>query len=611
MPVFLSLPVLAMLNEASWIEYAVIGAYLLVLVGIGLVVKRFNSDDSDYFRSGCMGTWWLVGASAFMVQFSAWTFTGAAGAAYTAGWSVMIIFVANAAGYALGALVMAPWFRQLRVVTVPEAICVRFGVSTQQFYAWISVVIGLLYASIWLYGLAIFCSAVFGFEVLHVILVIGAVVLVYSTAGGSWAVMVTDFLQTLILFPITVLVALLCLIELGGVGGMFAEIQQQGLSNDFALINEPGRFTSSNDFTYWWAAAFFLKQLVTMNTLTSSQRYFAVKTGREARKAAAMAGVLMLLGACIWFIPPITGRLLFAEAIEGIDVEKPAEASYAVVSTMLLPTGLIGLMVVAMLSATMSSMDSGLNRNAAIFVRDIYPAITRLLGHTPDSKNPRLRLAQASSFGFGLAIIALAAYFAGKEGDGVFDIMLDIGSMLALPMAIPMILALFIRKAPRGSAIVSVAVAFVVSAMGFYSESLFGEAWTFGTKVYANTLAGAVGFVATMPFWRYSSDAYRTQVDAFFERVHRPIDFENEVGPGNDASQLRLIGGFAVLMGALIAVLLIIPNPISGRLAIAFVAITVAGAGVAMLLPRLRAQPAPRDPASNKRTAAQATDATA
>ena len=92
------------------IESPVIGVYLALLVAIGAVVKRFNKDDSDYFRNGCKGTWWLVGASAFMVQFSAWTFTGAAGAAYEAGWSVMVIFIANALGYFLVAALFGPWF---------------------------------------------------------------------------------------------------------------------------------------------------------------------------------------------------------------------------------------------------------------------------------------------------------------------------------------------------------------------------------------------------------------------------------------------------------------------------------------------------------------------
>ena len=566
------------------IEYTVIGVYLVLLVAIGAVVKRFNQNDSDYFRNGCKGTWWLVGASAFMTQFSAWTFTGASGAAYDAGWSVMVIFFANAAGFLVGAVGVSGWFRQLRVVTVPEAIRMRFGPGTQQFYAWLSVVTGLLYASLWLYGLALFCSAVFNFDMTTVILVIGAVVLLYSTAGGSWAVMTTDFLQTLILIPITLLIAYLCLEQLGGVSGMFRSINEQGLSQEFALINTSGEHTGRNDYTWVWAAAFFLKQIVGMNTLTSSQRYFGVKTGRDACKASALAAVLMVLGALVWFIPPITGRLLFSTEIDAMMVPKPAETSYAVVSMKLLPVGLTGLMVVAMLSATMSSMDSGLNRNAAIFTRDILPALTRLVGKTFDPLKPRLRLAQVSSLAFGLMIVGLTLYFAAQDGKGVFELMLDIGSMLALPLAVPMALAIFIRRAPGWSALVSIATAFVFSALGFYKVAIPGLdwlQWTFAQVVFINVAAGAVGFLATVPFWNTAPPAYREKVDLFFETMHRPIDFALEVGPGNDLSQLKIIGWFAVIIGGFVCLLAALPqHDLHGRLAILFVGGFVAGFGV-------------------------------
>ncbi|MBB6428390.1 SSS family transporter [Algisphaera agarilytica] len=545
-----------------------------MLIAIGAVVKRFNKDDSDYFRNGCKGTWWLVGASAFMVQFSAWTFTGAAGAAYEAGWSVMIIFMANAAGYLVAGVIFAPWFRQLRVVTVPEAIRARFGPATQQLYAWIFVVLGLAYASLWLFGLSIFCSAVFGYKVEHVVIVIGVIVLIYSTVGGSWAVMATDFLQTLILIPITILMAYLCLRELGGVGGLFSQIDSKGLTDDYAVINKEGRFTGKNTYTWIWASAIFLAQIVKMNTVMASQRYYAVKTGLDARKAALLAGLLMVMGSVIWFIPPMTGRLLFEADVMGVlgmAEDKRKEASYAVASMNLLPVGMTGLMVVAMLSATMSSMDSGLNKNAAMLVRDIIPALARLFGVKMDHAKPRLRMAQIASLGFGLSIIGLTLYFVAQDGKGVFDLMLDVGAMLALPMAIPMLLALLIRRAPAWSAIASITLGFTVSAMGFYSEALFGTTWAFATVVFANSAAGAVGFLLTIPFWPTASPAYQGQVDEFFEKMHRPIDFKAEVGEGNDLSQLKIMGSFAIVIGGFICCLIVLPNPLEGRLGILFV----------------------------------------
>jgi Na+/proline symporter len=88
-----------MLNPPGPVEYVVIGAYLLMLLGVGFAMRKMSSDVSDYFRAGAKGTWYLVGSSAFMAAFSAWTFTGAAGVAYEAGWSVIIIYASNAAGF--------------------------------------------------------------------------------------------------------------------------------------------------------------------------------------------------------------------------------------------------------------------------------------------------------------------------------------------------------------------------------------------------------------------------------------------------------------------------------------------------------------------------------
>ncbi|MFA5687564.1 MAG: hypothetical protein WC959_00185 [Kiritimatiellales bacterium] len=216
------------LTQPGIIEYIVIFTYFIMLLAVGWVMRKLNSDASDYFRNGCRGTWYLVGASAFMTMFSAWTFTGAAGVAFESGWSVAIIYIANTIGFLLNFLFIAPWFRQLRSITAPEIIRKRFDVGTQQFYAGFSVITQLLVGALHLYGLALFSSAIFGFEIYSIIIVIGLVVLFYSLTGGSWAVMATDFLQGLILVPMTLLVCFLCLQKTGGFGGFLNMINAQG-----------------------------------------------------------------------------------------------------------------------------------------------------------------------------------------------------------------------------------------------------------------------------------------------------------------------------------------------------------------------------------------------
>ncbi len=219
--------------EISNIEYFVIAGYLALIISVGLVFKKFSSNTDDYFKGGSKGTWWLVGSSAFMSAFSAWTFTGAAGIAYEAGFTVMFIYIGNALGFFANYLFMGPWLRQMRVTTFPEAIAMRFGEKTQDFYALYEVPIRILYSAMALYGLGIFCSAVFGYDINHVIIACGIVVLLYSATGGRWAVMATDFLQGLILVPLTIIVAWLCLDKIGGIGNLFQQIEAHGLSEQY------------------------------------------------------------------------------------------------------------------------------------------------------------------------------------------------------------------------------------------------------------------------------------------------------------------------------------------------------------------------------------------
>ncbi|MEX0329791.1 MAG: hypothetical protein AB3N64_00075 [Puniceicoccaceae bacterium] len=564
----------------SPIEYIVILGYLLLLVLIGFIFKRFSTGTSDFLRGGCKGTWWLVGTSTFMSVFSAWTFTGAAGVAFESGFSVMTIYIGNSIGFFLNFLFIGPWFRQLRATTFPEVISLRFGPVTQRFYAFMEVPTRILYAAVQLYGLGIFCSAVFGFEIHIVIIAVGVVVVVYATSGGRWAVMATDFLQGLILLPITIIVAFLCLREMGGLGGMFNLIEEQGLARDFKIVNGPEQFAGA--FTWGWISAMVMKQFLVYNSLYNAPRYFSVKDGREARKAALLAMVMMLAGCFFWFLPPITARLLFADEVLALSLAKPAEASYAIVSMHLLPVGLIGLIVVAILTATMSSMDTGLNNNVAIMIKDLYPNFCRWFGLKQRDDHELLRYSRWYTLVLGVCIVTLALYFSMGEGKGIFDIMLDIGTLLLTPMALPLVWGMFIRKTPSWSALFAVGLAAVPSAMGLFSESLFGQEWLFQTKFFSVFGMGTVAFFFSALLGESPDAGYRSRVAEFFRKMHTPIDFEKEVGAGNDLSQLRTIGGIGLGVSLFVLCLLFIPNPVQGRLAILLLALFLGGVSLLM-----------------------------
>ena len=569
--------------EISNIEYFVIAGYLALIISVGLVFKKFSANTDDYFKGGCKGTWWLVGSSAFMSAFSAWTFTGAAGIAYEAGFTVMFIYIGNALGFFANYLFMGPWLRQMRVTTFPEAIAKRFGETTRDFYALYEVPIRILYSAMALYGLGIFCSAVFGYNINHVIIACGIVVLLYSATGGRWAVMATDFLQGLILVPLTMIVAWLCLDKIGGINNLFQEIAAQGLTEQYSMVNSATLFGGA--YTWGWASAMMTKQFIVFNSMNAAPRYFSVKDGKEARKAALLGGVLMLLGSVIWFLPPMTARLLYPEMVTAFDISKPAEASYAVISISLLPTGLVGIIVVAILAATMSSMDTGLNTNVAIMIKDIYPKLSRRFNWPPKAEKELLYYGRILTWIMGFLIVLLSLYFAQQDGKGIFEIMLTVGTLLSMPITIPLLWGMFIRKTPWWAGLFSIGCSLLVSCLAFFEVPLtnfgFPQAysdgfdWNFQQQFFCVFTAGTLGFLSSIFFAPDEDSKHRAMVNDFFKVMKTPIDFEKEIGEGNDLTQLIEIGRFGLIIAVFIALLLFIPNPMEGRILILILALFI------------------------------------
>ncbi len=566
------------LSINPYIEYTVIGFYLALMLVIGWVFKNFNKNVGDYFRSGSQGTWWIVGVSAFMAGISAFSFIGTGGAAFEAGWSVMSMYLGNLAGVAALAVFLAGWYRQMRAITFPEVIRSRFGPLTQQVYAWLTVPMFLMWGAIWLLGLAIFSSGIFGLPINLVIPVLGVVVLSYATAGGKWAVMAADFVQGLILVLMCVLITTLCLIKTGGVGGLFELISERGLNDEFAFIKPEGS-SFGGAYTLKWVLATFVMQFIFFSGLSNCNRFFAVKDGREARRAAWLMVLLMAGGVLLWFIPPITARLFYEAEVMAAPLSKPQESAFAVVSIHLLPNGLIGLMVVAMFSATMSSMDAGLNGNAAIFIRDILPATCRLFGWRLPSDRMQLLLSRLVTIVFGIMLIGLAIYLSRQEGAGIFEIAIVFSSLVGLPMALPMFLCLFVKRVPAWSALFSGAVCALPSIVMLFAPDLL----SFSGRVFWQMVLGSAAFFATRLFWNTSSVTYREQVEAFFERMHTPVNYAEEVGTDTDGIQLVVLGRFVGVISVFLALLLLLPNELFGRLCIGALALTCGSLAAAMV----------------------------
>ncbi len=551
------------------LNYIVIGVYFVFLAAIGMVFKRLNRDEDDYFRAGSRSSWWMVGMSLLMSSISTQTFIANAGVAYRSGFSIWWIYIVNSLCGIVLVLGVAAWYRQARVTTFAEIVRDRFGVSFQQFFTYYNIVCLVIFGGIGLFMLALFTHSVFGFPIKLTIIALGVIVLFYTLTGGNWAVLAADFLQSLVLFSMATLMAVLCLKHIGGFSGFAEAIHSAGLENDFRMVT-----TGRPDGLYGieWLFGVGIMQVYGLLGMQGGQRFFSCKDGREARKAAALYTVAGLFGLLVYFVPPMVARLMYAEELAQMDVPSPGDVSYAFMAMKLLPFGFVPLMVVAMFSAQMSSMDTALNANAALFVKNGYPALARLFGKEPRTDHRfLLRLGRIFTVSLGIGLVGCALYFAANSGDkGIFELTFRFGALLIMPLFMPLFFGYFIRKTPPwsgwvcfGAAITSSSICTLALHLPSYRVAM------------VNSVVGLLSFVATGLFWKKIPESSREKLTVFFTRLHTPVNFEEEVGDANDSQQLKLIGMLALFLGGFISLFLLLPNPASARICIVSVAAAI------------------------------------
>ena len=555
------------------IDFIVIAAYLAMLICVGFLMKKLCKNVNDYFIGGNRVSWWLAGSSCFMMSFSAWTFTGAAGFAYNHGIRIILLFYFNFIAYIVLGLFLAKKCRQTRCITSLQIVYERFGRITEQFFTYITAPMMLFGGAIWLTGLATFVSVAFGMPMELTILISGTIIILYSTLGGSWGVMATDFLQSVILMALTITIAILTMIEIGGVEGFFNKIDPEKLK------------IFSEEHNPIWIFAYFIQTFIIFSSIGGAPRFLAVRDGKAASKAAFLAAGLFLVGPLIWFIPPIAATFIFGDISEMLPgLTHAQDGAYVLIGLHLLPNGLAGLLMMVIFAATLSSMDSAINQNAAILCMNLYKPLIR----PKASAREMFAVAHIFNVVLGTLVVAASIFFAKQKELALFDLMLLLSSSISLPIGLPFLLVYWVKKAPRWAALVSVIIGTTFSALGktygflavphrwatelLNSTGLFlldpNKEWPLSVTVFGIVILSGGSFMLSTLFWKFHKKETKEQVARFYEKMNTPIDLDKEQIEPPDLRQFAIIGSIAMIMGGILLLLVIAPATVGGKLAI-------------------------------------------
>ncbi len=560
------------MKTVNLLDLFIIVLYMLAMVTIGIIFMRFNKSASDYFKGGNRIPWLVAGLSCFMSGFSAWTFTGAAGIAYSNGIVVVLLYVGNALAFLLGYFVFAQRWRRTRITTTMAYLVERFDETTRQTFSVASIFFQIFMGAAVLYGLGLMIASTCGFPITATILISGGLVLLYCMLGGLWAVVAADFLQAVILMPFCLVLVGAALVRVGGLSGLYHALPPQMVS-----LHLRGQYNWT--YVVCWA----LMICFGYNAGVNAQRYFSVDTERSAKKVALLCCVFFIVGAFIWFIPPMTMRVIYPDLAKVLPrFANPQEAAFAAASLTLLPNGLIGIMLAAMFSSTMANLSGTFNMHAGILSKDIYQ--TLFAPHA--SERTMLRVGRLTTCGVASSVTILAVLLA-LSGKSIFSVMVTFNTILSLAYGPPALLGLVIKKTPHWSGMASFFAGLVIGSVGTF---LFG--WGLVMNV-AVVVPVSVGIFLASSFFDRPETAQALRREHLFVRLATPVDVARELTGSVDQTThvFRFLSRATAAVG-LLSLLLLFSVPASGVGAvIAYSAITLI---VAFALTFIRGEEPPK-----------------
>jgi Na+/proline symporter len=412
-------------------------------------------------------------------------------------------------------------------------------------------------------------SIALGIPVEYLVIICGLVVLAYTVLGGYWAVCFTDMFQFMFLFPIACVLMVLSLSDVGGFSN-FVSHAPPGYFNPFA-----------GEYGWLFLIVYTISQTTGYNNFGNAQRYFCADTEQSAKRIAILCMILFTIGSVIFYLPPLVARVaLPALGTTPNGLKQPSEAAYIAMGLRVLPPGMIGVLLAAMLASSMASLSAHNHIITGIFAKDIYQGYLR----RDASDRHMLTASRITSLGVGLVMICVALLFA-QGATGIFTLLFILESMFLIPLGLPLLYGFLVRRGPWWSAVCAYVVGAITSLfvnlyLNRYRGMGLNETYLIGIPAITTTIAFFVPVLLIKP-----AGDFAKRVDAFFLKLQTPIDTATELGTAgvSGRGQLALVGKVTTGMGLACFLLVLASSPGRDRLIVAIYAIVTTLVGLAFI----------------------------
>ena len=457
----------------TWIDYVVIGAYLLAITAFGSWFARFQKTTRDYFLTGRSVPWWAICFTIVATETSTLSFIGVPAGAYAGNMTFLQLAIGYIIGRILVSVLFIPAYFRGELFTSYELLNRRFGSSVKNVAAVIFLITRTLADGIRLFATALVIWVVTQVPVTWTVIALGAAMIVYTVRGGVSAVIWTDVVQMFIYVGGALLVffGLLQLIP-----GGWSEVTRTASSHFtvFDFSTDPKRV-----YTIW--AGVLGGVALTLATHGTDQflvqRLLSARSARHASTGLVLSGLIVFAQFVLFLV---IGAMLYTY-YQHTPLPRPLGRTDEVLPLFVvtsLPHGISGFIVAAIVAAALSP---SINSLAATTVNDFYVKYFR-----PDADEPTLmRVSRNATVAWGIAQIgvALGAQFVTRS---VLDAGLGVLSLAAGPVLGAFLVGVLSKRTgPRGM-LTGMIIGIVIVAWVWWTGA---TAWTWYAFLGASVTA--------------------------------------------------------------------------------------------------------------------------
>jgi SSS family solute:Na+ symporter len=432
--------------DASALDYAILGIYFAVVLGIGLVARVSIKTDVDFFLSGRSLPAWITGIAFVAANLGALEILGMAanGAQYGVA-TVHFYWIGAVPAMVFLGLVMMPFYYGAKVRSVPEYLRLRFNNPTHALNALTFAVATVLIAGVNLFALALIVNLMLGWSIGVAIVVAAAIVLVYITLGGLTSAIYNEVLQFFIIVASLLPLTLVALHDMGGWGGLQDKVKASPLKEGGLHAWQGlgvGNVTNPIDAN-WLGIVLGLGFVLSFGYWTTNfaevQRALSAKSMSAARRTPLIGAYPKIFIPALTIIPGLVALV----SVKGLGGSAPDQQYNTAIPALVgryMPEGMLGLAVTGLVAAFMAGVAANVTSFNTVVTYDLWQDYVR---KDRDEKY-YVRVGRIATV-VGL-LISVATAFIAKGYSNIMNYVQLLFSYFNAPLFATFIIAMFWRR---------------------------------------------------------------------------------------------------------------------------------------------------------------------